>query len=153
MSVQLPTLNFPTSTFNLKEVDGRLSIFDQSRRKFVNLTPEEWVRQNCLVFLRENKGYPMSLLAVEKSFKLNGKLLRYDIVAYSKAANPILLVECKAPEIKISQKTFDQIVVYNMELKVPYLMVTNGLDHYCCVVDAENSRFQFLKEIPDFSNV
>lgn len=153
MQVQLPKLNFPVSTFNLKEVDGRLFIFDQSRRKFVNLTPEEWVRQNCLVFLRDQKGFPMSLLAVEKSFRLNGKLLRYDIVAYSKNASPVLLVECKAPEVKISQKTFDQIAVYNLELKVPYLMVTNGLDHYCCVIDVENSRFHFLREIPDFENL
>jgi len=134
----------------LKEVGDKFYIFDQSRRKFVLLTPEEWVRQNCLHFLHFHRNFPMNLLSVEKSFKLNNLILRYDIVAYSKNAKPVLLIECKAPEIKISQQTFDQIAVYNLELKVPYLVVTNGIDLYCCSIDFDNSRFLFLNEIPDY---
>jgi hypothetical protein len=153
MQPQLPKLCFPASNFKLKQEEDKLFIFDQSRRKFVLLTSEEWVRQNCLQFLHNQKNYPISLLSVEKSFKLNNLVLRYDIVAYSKKANPVLLVECKAPEVKITQQTFDQIAVYNLELKVPYLLVTNGIDLFCCSVDFENSKFFFLKEIPDYQTI
>lgn len=149
----LPELNFPNSKFKLKEEDGKLFIFDDARKKFVMLTPEEWVRQNCLHYLRDQKRYPISLLAVEKGIKINNQNLRYDIVAYSKNTKPILLVECKAPEVKISQLAFDQIAVYNLELKVPFLMVTNGLQHFCCVSDFENARYNFLKEVPEFSSI
>jgi len=117
------------------------------------LTSEEWVRQNCLQFLHNHKNFPISLLSVEKSFKLNNMVLRYDIVAYSKKAEPVLLVECKAPDVKITQQTFDQIAVYNLELKVPYLLVTNGIDIFCCSIDFDNSKFLFLKEIPDFQAI
>lgn len=147
---QLPQLRFPASRFQLKKKGDKFYIFDLSRRKFVLLTPEEWVRQNCLHFLHNYKNFPISLLSVEKSFKLNNLILRYDIVAYSKNANPLLLVECKAPEVKITQQTFDQIAVYNLELKVPYLVVTNGIELFCCSVDFDRSRFLFLDEIPDY---
>jgi hypothetical protein len=153
MHPQLPQLCFPVSNFKLKEEGDKFYIFDQSRRKFVLLTSEEWVRQNCLHFLHEYKNFPISLLSVEKSFKLNNLLLRYDIVAYSNKAKPVLLVECKAPEVNITQRTFDQIAVYNLELKVPYLLVTNGIDLFCCSVDFDNSRFIFLKEIPDYQAI
>ena len=149
----LPQLNFPFSKFKIKEDKGKLFIFDDSRKKFIALTPEEWVRQNCLHYLRDHKKYPISLLAVEKAFKLNGQHLRYDLVAYSKKAKALLLVECKAPDVKISQATFDQIAVYNLELNVPYLLVTNGMQHYCCIVDFEKRQFQFLPEVPDFSTL
>jgi hypothetical protein len=150
MQPQLPRLRFPASRFKLKEEGDKLYIFDQSRRKYVLLTPEEWVRQNCLHYLRDVKNFPINLLSVERSFKLNNLILRYDIVAFSKKAEPILLVECKAPDVKITQQTFDQIAVYNLELKVPYLLVTNGIDLFCCSVDFENSRFLFFNEIPDY---
>jgi hypothetical protein len=153
MQPQLPRLRFPPSNFKLKQDGDKMYIFDLSRRKYVLLTPEEWVRQNCLHFLRNHKNFPINLLSVEKSFKLNNLVLRYDIVAYSKNAKPVLLVECKAPEVKINQQTFDQIAVYNLELKVPYLLVTNGIDLFCCSVDFDNSRFVFLKEIPDFKSI
>lgn len=151
MAVQLPQLNFPASNFKLKDQDGKLYILDPVRRKYVMLTPEEWVRQNCLHYLRDVKKYPVSLLSVERGFKVNNLNLRYDLVAFNKQAKPILLVECKAPDVKIDQTTFNQIAAYNLELNVPYLMVTNGLEHYCCVADFENKRFQFLKEVPMFS--
>lgn len=151
MIQQFPRLNFPESKFKLKEEGGKLYILDPSRRKYIMLTPEEWVRQNCLHYLRDVKKYPISLLAVEKGIRINNQNLRYDIVAYNKKAKPILLVECKAPEVKIDQTTFDQIAVYNLELNVPFLLVTNGIDHYCCVADFENKRYQFLKEVPMFT--
>ena len=153
MIPDLPELNFPYSKFKIKEEEGKLHIFDDSRKKYIALTPEEWVRQNCLHYLRDHKKYPISLLAVEKGIKVNNQHLRYDIVAYSKNAKPVLLVECKAPDVKISQSTFDQIAVYNMELKVPFLLVTNGVQHFCCIVDFEEKRFQFLKEVPDFGTI
>lgn len=148
MIPDLPKLNFPVSKFKLEEREGKLYLFDVSRKKYVALTPEEWVRQNCLHFLRDVKKFPISMLAVEKGIKINQLNLRYDIVAYSKSAKPILLVECKAPEVKIDQSTFDQIAVYNIALKVPYLLVTNGISHFCCEVDFEKSSYRFLKEVP-----
>lgn len=153
MPFNLPGLIFPPSNFKIKEEKEKLFILDPSRKKYVLLTPEEWVRQNCLHYLRDHKGFPISYLAVERSFNLNNQILRYDIVAYSKEAKPLLLVECKAPEVKISQKTFDQVAVYNLKLKVPYLILTNGLELYCCVADFQNSKYIFLKEIPDFKTI
>jgi hypothetical protein len=153
MSFELPKLIFPPSDYKLKEGNGKFAIFDVSRKKYVPLTPEEWVRQNCLHYLRDKKGFPISYLAVERSFKLNNQVLRYDIVAFSKNTKPLLLVECKAPDVKISQKTFDQIAVYNLKLNVPYLILTNGKEMYCCVADFQNMRYNFLKEIPDFKTI
>lgn len=153
MRNDLPQLNFPSSKFKLKESDGKLFIFDDARKKYFVLTPEEWVRQNCLHYLRDTKGFPISLLAVEKGIKINNQNLRYDIVAYSKNAKPILLVECKAPEIKISQSTFDQIAAYNIKLDVPFLMVTNGIQHYCCISNSKEARYDFLKEVPEFNTI
>lgn len=153
MNTDFPELNFPFSKFRLKETENKLQIFDDARKKYVILTPEEWVRQNCLHYLRDKKGYPISLLAVEKGIKINNQNLRYDIVAYSKKAKPILLVECKAPEVKISQSTFDQIAAYNLELRVPFLLVTNGIQHFCCVSNFEKAKYDFLKEVPEFSSI
>jgi mutator protein MutT len=148
--MNLPSLNFPQFSFHLREESGKLTIQDPVRRKFVSLTPEEWVRQNCIHYLRDIKHLPLSLIAVERAFNVNGQSLRYDLVAYSKQAKPILLVECKAPDVEITQKTFDQIAVYNLELQVPYLMVTNGLVHLYCMVDFIQKRFVFLRELPSF---
>jgi hypothetical protein len=153
MQPQLPQLCFPPSNFKLKEEGDKMYIFDQSRRKFVLLTAEEWVRQNCIHFLHNHKNFPINLISVEKSFKLNNLVLRYDIVAYSKKAEPVLLVECKAPDVKITQQTFDQIAVYNLELKVPYLIVTNGIELFCCSIDFKNFKFLFITEIPDFKTI
>ncbi|HOO84355.1 MAG TPA: type I restriction enzyme HsdR N-terminal domain-containing protein [Prolixibacteraceae bacterium] len=150
MDFNFQQLNFPFSKFKIEERNGKLFIFDDARKRFVALTPEEWVRQNCLHFLRDHKKFPIGLMAVEKGIKINNQNLRYDIVAYSKKASPILLVECKAPEVTITQATFDQIAVYNISLKVPYLMVTNGLNHYFCQVDFVQKRFQFINDIPEF---
>lgn len=143
-------LNFPASKFRLKEENGKMWIFDDARKKYYQITPEEWVRQNCIHFLRDQKHFPISLISVERSINMNGQKLRYDLVGFSKKAKPVLLVECKAPEVKITQQTFDQIAVYNLELKVPFLMVTNGLEHYYCRMDFEKNRYLFLEELPEF---
>lgn len=153
MIPDLPELNFPNSKFKLKEKEGKIYIFDDARKKYVILTPEEWVRQNCLHYLRDHKKYPISLLAVEKGITINKQNLRYDIVAFSKNAKPVLLVECKAPEVKINQSTFDQIAAYNLKLKVPFLLVTNGIQHFCCVSNFEKAKYDFLKEVPDFTSI
>lgn len=143
-------LNFPTYTFRFKNSENKVSIFDEIRKKFVMLTPEEWVRQHVVRFLLEEKKYPKSIVNVEKTLKINGLTKRYDVVVYNPNGSILILVECKAPEIKISQSTFDQIARYNLILKAEYLMVTNGLNHYFCQMDLVNEKYQFLESLPNF---
>jgi len=145
-------LNFPTYTFRFKNSENKLSIFDDIRKKFIVLTPEEWVRQHCVNFLMIEKKYPKSLINVEKELIINGRKKRYDIVVYNSNGSINILIECKAPKIPITQKTFDQIAQYNLTLKANLLMVTNGLDHYYCKMDYNNERYDFLKEIPEYNN-
>lgn len=129
-----------------------MSIFDEIRKKFIVLTPEEWVRQHVIQFLLQNLKYPKSYINVEKLIKVNGLSKRYDGIVFKPNGEIFLLIECKAPEIPISQNTFDQIARYNLELKAQYLMVTNGLNHYFCQMDFENEKYVFLKELPDFKS-
>jgi hypothetical protein len=129
-----------------------VSIFDEIRKKFIVLTPEEWVRQHVIQFLLQNLKYPKSYINVEKLIKVNGLSKRYDGIVFKPNGEIFLLIECKAPEIPISQNTFDQIARYNLELKAQYLMVTNGLNHYFCQMDFENEKYVFLKELPDFKS-
>jgi hypothetical protein len=143
-------LNFPTYTFRFKNSENKVSIFDEIRKKFVILTPEEWVRQNVVRFLLEEKKYPKSYINVEKLIKINDLSKRYDIVVFQPNGKIFLLIECKAPEVPISQNTFDQIARYNMVLEAEYLMVTNGLNHYFCQMDFESEKYLFLKELPEF---
>lgn len=144
-------LNFPAYDFRFKNSENKVQIFDVIRKKFVVLQPEEWVRQHVVHHLISDKNYPQSLINVEKQVKLNTMIKRYDVVVYNSDASIEILVECKAPEVKISQMTFDQIARYNMELKANYLMVTNGQDHYYCKMDLEKEKYTFLQHIPDFS--
>ena len=143
-------LNFPSYKFRLKNSENKTHIFDDIRKKFVVLQPEEWVRQHCIKFLIEDKGYPISLINVEKTLLLNGLRKRYDIVVYNRDGSIFLIVECKSPKVKIDQSTFDQIARYNLSLQADYLMLTNGMDHYCCFIDFQNKSYSFLKEIPKF---
>ena len=143
-------LNLPTYSFNIKLIEQRKYIFDFIRKKFVLLTPEEWVRQNFLKYLVDEKKYPASLIAVEMEFKLNKLSKRSDAVIYNKSGDPVLIIECKAASVKVDQKVFDQIARYNMKLNVEFLVVTNGLDHYCCKIDYANQKYYFLKEVPEF---
>ncbi len=146
----MQTLNFPKFTFRFKNSENKASIFDVIRKKFIILQPEEWVRQHCIHYLIEIKNYPVSLINVEKTLTINDLKKRYDIVVFDTKGQIHLIVECKAPNIAINQAAFDQIARYNLALKASYLMVTNGLNHYYCQMDAEAERYQFLKDIPDY---
>jgi len=145
-------LNFPSFSFRFKNSENKVSIFDAIRKKFIILTPEEWVRQHVVQFLMIEKNYPKSLLNVEKVLQVNGLRKRYDIVVYNSDGTVHILIECKAPEVPISQSTFDQIAQYNMTLQSNYLMVTNGLNHYFCQMDNENEKYQFLTELPNYQS-
>ncbi|MFJ1474357.1 type I restriction enzyme HsdR N-terminal domain-containing protein [Capnocytophaga cynodegmi] len=143
-------LNFKEYFFRFKKIDDKLFIFDEIRKKFVALQPEEWVRQHVIRFLIEEKKVPKSLINVEKEITINGLVKRYDIVVFSRNGNILLAVECKAPTIQISQTVFDQIARYNLMLKSEILMITNGLNHYFCQMDYEKGKYLFLKELPEY---
>ncbi|MFM1753644.1 MAG: hypothetical protein RLZZ236_583 [Bacteroidota bacterium] len=145
-------LNFPSYSFRFKNSENKVSIFDAIRKKFIILTPEEWVRQHLIQFLITEKSYPISLINVEKVLKVNGLRKRYDVVVYNSDGTINILIECKAPEVTISQSTFDQIAQYNMTLQSNFLMVTNGLNHYFCQMDFENEKYQFLTELPNYQS-
>ena len=146
-------LNLPQFTFRIKEISGKKLIFDRFRRRWVALTPEEWVRQNFANYLTEIKHFPASLVAVERSLRINQRDFRSDIVLFSKSGNPLAVVECKSPEVKISQEVFHQSARYNLDLRVDYLIVTNGLSHYCCRFDPQQLTYTFLSELPDYKEL
>ena len=146
-------LNLPEYNFRIKKVDEKFQIFDSQRRRFVSLTPEEWVRQHFIRFLIELKGYPSALLAVEKQLNLNGMKKRCDAVLYDREANPVMIIEFKAPTVAINQETFDQVAVYNSKLKVGLFIISNGLEHYCCKVNQKTAKYEFFPEIPDFNSL
>lgn len=145
-------LNFPDYAFRFKSSENRAAIFDEIRKKFILLTPEEWVRQHVVKFLLEQKNYPKSHINVEKIIKLNDLTKRYDVVVFQPDGKIVLLVECKAPEVAITQNTFDQIARYNLKMDAQYMMVTNGLNHYFCQMDYEQEQYRFLPDIPAYSN-
>jgi hypothetical protein len=140
----------PVVDLQVRRVEGREEVFDPVRKKYVALTPEEWVRQHFLQFLIVMKNFPPSLLSVESTIRYNKLSKRCDIVAFSASGKPILIVECKAPEIVIGQDVFQQIAMYNFTLKVRYLVVTNGMESYICIVDHEKGMISFLEDLPDF---
>jgi len=128
-------------------------ILDQIRRKYVRLTPEEWVRQNFVQYLITEGKYPAGLIGIELMFSLNKLKRRVDILIHDRQGRPVMIVECKEPEVKIDEKVFDQIVAYNMALKVPYIVVTNGIDHYACRIDHEENKWEFLMMIPLYEDL
>lgn len=144
------SLNLPKSEFKIKSSENTQYIFDIIRKKYVVLTPEEWVRQHVIHYLIIIKGYPKSLIAVEKQLTINKLKKRFDILVFNKKGVPELIVECKSPSIKISQNAFDQIARYNLKLKADYLMVSNGLQHYFCNLDTINEKYVFLKDLPAY---
>ena len=146
-------LNLPEYKFRIKKLDEKMLIFDSQRKRYVSLTPEEWVRQHFIHFLINQKGYPSAYLAVEKQVNMNGMKKRCDAILYNDIALPVLIIELKAPTVPITQATFDQVAVYNAKLKVDYFMISNGIEHYCCKVNTENARYEFFPEIPDYSNL
>ena len=143
-------LNLPTYDFRLKSSENKTLIFDNLRKKYLVLTPEEWVRQHFVHFLVDKKKYPTSLIAIEKQLSINNRKKRTDILVFNNAGKHDIIVECKAPSIKITQATFDQIARYNLKLKANYLIVTNGLEHFYCKMDFENEAYIFLKDCPDY---
>ena len=147
-------LNLPHYQFNIKKNDkGALVIFDHLRQRFITLTPEEWVRQNFVRFLIEEKQFPTALMENEVSLLQNGIKRRCDTLVADIEGNPFVIVEYKAPSIPITQSVFDQIVRYNMAMKAKCLIVSNGLQHYCCKIDYENNSYSFLRDIPNYSEI
>lgn len=144
-------LNLPPYPIRIKQEENGTYIFDVIRKKFLLLTPEEWVRQHLVHFLMEEKKYPKSLIQLEGGLKLNNLQKRSDILIFNNSGEKIVLVECKAPSVKISQDTFDQIARYNFVHRVKWLLVSNGLTHYCCEINFENSSYRFLEDIPEYS--
>lgn len=147
----MTNLNLPKYSFRIKNKENKLYIFDKIRKKDLVLTEEEWVRQNFVSYLHIEKKYPLSLIAIEKQCKVNETIKRTDIVVFDKTGSPDIIVECKAPQVKINQDTFDQIARYNMKLNANFLILTNGLQHYYCQMDHKEMRYQFLKEIPNYT--
>ncbi len=146
-------LNLPSFDINVKKIGGKLSILDPLRRKFVALTPEEWVRQHFVNFLLREKGYPAALIANEIQIDLNKLKKRCDSVVYNRDLSPLMIIEYKAPDVDITQQVFDQIVRYNIVLKVKYLIVSNGLNHYCCIIDYDKQSFNYLSDIPNYTDL
>ncbi len=146
-------LNLPPYEKKITKKDDKPFILDVIRRQYVALTPEEWVRQNFVHFLIEHKGYPQSLMANEVQLKLNGMSRRCDTVVYDRTLRPRVIVEYKAPSVSITQKVFEQICRYNMVLQVDYLIVSNGLAHYCCRIDYPTRSYAFLQEIPEYKDL
>jgi hypothetical protein len=151
--MEMQGLNLPTYSFKIKSEEGLEFIYDQFRKKYVRLTPEEWVRQNFTLYLVNEKSYPASRLIIEKTLKVNNMIKRCDILVYNDYGHPSLMVECKSPGIKIGQETFEQVSVYNILFKVEYLIITNGLKHFCCGVDFETQQVHLTNEIPDYSRI
>ena len=141
-------LNLPPFDYKIIEKDSKPFIFDVIRRQYVALTPEEWVRQHFVHFLISHKGYPQALMANEVQLKLNGMSRRCDTVIYDRTLRPRIIVEYKAPTVNITQQVFDQICRYNKVLQVEYLIVSNGLAHYCCKMDYTTRSYTFLREVP-----
>ncbi len=146
-------LNLPLYSFRTRKVESKTQIFDEIRKKFLVLTPEEWVRQNFIRYLIDEKKFPASLMAIETGLKLNQNQFRADLLVYGKNGKPLLIVEFKAPEVKITQKTFDQIARYNLTFQVPYLIVSNGLEHYCCQVDFAERKYLFFPQVPLYTDL
>lgn len=144
-------LNLPSYPLRIKEESSGTYIFDEIRKKFLLLTPEEWVRQHLVQFLILDKRYPRSLIKLEGGLKLNSLQKRSDILLFNNLGEKILLVECKAPSVKITQDTFDQIARYNFIHRVQWLLVSNGLQHFCCEIDFEKSSYRFVEELPEYA--
>ena len=146
-------LNLPQYEIKITEKDGKRMIFDFLRRKYVALTPEEWVRQHFTHYLVEHKGYPKGLLGNEIELQIGDKRLRCDSILYNKVAQPQMIIEYKAPTVPLQQKVFDQVSAYNLLLRVDYLVLSNGMEHYCCKMDYEHQKYLFLQEIPDYEKL
>lgn len=148
-----PQLNLPKADLKFRREGDVLKVFDSLRKKYIVLTPEEFVRQHFVNFLIHDRHYPSSIISNEIGIELNGTRKRCDTVVFQRDATPLIIVEYKAPGVNITQDVFDQIVRYNMKLKAKYLIVSNGMNHYCCVVDYDANSYHFIPQIPDYRDV
>ena len=146
-------LNLPPAALKYKTVNGKQLVFDVVRKKYVALTPEEWVRQNFVHYLMSQLGYPAGLIAVESVVKINSLNQRADVVVYSRKGNPALIIECKAPKVRIDNSVFEQAARYNLNLEVSYLLVTNGIKHYCAQLNSKDKSYKMLKSIPIYDDI
>ena len=146
-------LKLPEPKFKIKLVNNITQVFDQVRKKFIVFTPEERVRQYLIYFLNIERGYPFGLMKLEQKLYYNKMLCRADVIIYNNNGKPVMLIECKAPHIKLSQNIFDQIAKYNYVLKVPYLLISNGVQHFCCHIDYTKDNIDFLQDIPSFLEI
>lgn len=147
------TLNFPEADLKIKYEQLKPYVFDAIRKKWLLLTPEEWVRQHLVNYLITYKNYPASLISLESGLKYNALSKRTDVLVYNKSGKPLLVLECKAPEVAITQKVIEQVSVYNKTIAAAYLCVTNGLKHYCWTFNQITQKFDFLNQIPDFEEI
>jgi predicted type IV restriction endonuclease len=143
-------LNLPTYSVKVKKSEGKVWIFDPSRKKYVVCTPEEWVRQHFINYLIQDHRYPKSLFRVEGSLAYNTLQKRSDILVHDRLGKPWMLIECKSPSIKLSQRAFNQVAIYNMTIGAKYIAVTNGMVHFCCVAPKPGQEGKFLDEFPQF---
>lgn len=143
-------LNLPAFNYRVKEIEGKLHIFDILRKKFLFLTPEEWVRQHVVHFLIEDYNYPKSLIRCEGGLDYNGLQKRSDILVHDRKGKPFLLVECKAAAVKMSQAVFEQVAIYNKTIEAPYIAITNGLKTFVCAIDQNTSKYTYLQDFPKF---
>tara|TARA_B100001971_G_C17919111_1_gene396817 strand:- start:20 stop:466 length:447 start_codon:yes stop_codon:yes gene_type:complete len=148
--MKMPQLMLPKAALKIKLVEGTTQVFDIVRKKYFVLTPEEWVRQHFIHFLNIEKRYPLGLMRVEKIIKYNNLRTRADIVLYNTDGKPNMIVECKAPNVKITQDSFNQIAKYNFQLRSEFLVVTNGLQHFCCKMEYKRNEIKFVEDIPSF---
>ena len=144
-------LKFPKYNLQIKNIENKKYIFEPIRKKWLLCTPEEWVRVNCINYIIHTKGYPPSLISVEHQIEVYGLKKRFDLLVYNIDLSPFILIECKSPVVKINQKAFDQIIQYNLKLKCPYLMITNGLNHYFCNVIQNEKKIEFVDSVPSYS--
>ena len=144
-------LKFPKYNLQIKNIENKKYIFEPIRKKWLLCTPEEWVRVNCINYIIHTKGYPPSLISVEHQIDVYGLKKRFDLLVYNIDLSPFILIECKSPVVKINQKAFDQIIQYNLKLKCPYLMITNGLNHYFCNVIQNDKKIEFVDSVPSYS--
>ena len=149
----MQALNLPKTDLKIITKDGKQQVFDILRRKYVVLTPEEWVRQQFVHYLILHKGYPAECIGNEVSITLNGTKKRCDSVVYGCHAQPTMIVEYKSPQVEITQNVFEQISRYNIKLRVKWLVVSNGMQHYCCRIDYENDTYQFVEDIPTYNEI
>ncbi|WP_194850541.1 type I restriction enzyme HsdR N-terminal domain-containing protein [Nonlabens antarcticus] len=147
----MKALRLPPANFRVKSTEKGRFIFDPIRKKFVSLQPEEWVRQHIIHWLRDFKKFPISLINVEKQLVVAGTSKRYDIIVFNPDGSIHIIIECKAPEISINQNAFDQIAKYNLVANASYLMVSNGMEHYFCTMDYKNKRYDFIKDLPEYT--